>query len=63
MAQSFHLRGQAERCGRLARDSTGTALRDSLLLLGEEYAAQADAEEENEGTAVWRAAPHDQGTD
>ena len=62
MAQSFHLREQTERCRRLARDSTDTALRDSLLLLAEEYAARADAEEENDGTAVWRAGPHDQGT-
>jgi hypothetical protein len=63
MAQSFYLREQAERCRRLARDSTDGVLRDSLLLLAEEYAARADAEEENEGTAVWRAGPHDRGTD
>jgi hypothetical protein len=62
MAQSFHLREQAERCRRLARDSTDSVLRDSLLLLADEYAARAVAEE-NEGTAVWRAGPHDNGTD
>jgi hypothetical protein len=62
MAQSLYLREQAERCRRLARDSTDPALRDSLLLLAEEYAARADAEE-NVGAVVWRAGPHDRGTD
>jgi hypothetical protein len=61
MARSFHLREQAERCRRLARDSTDGVLRDSLLLLAEEYAARADAEEDD-GTAGWRAGPH-KGTD
>ena len=63
MAQFFYLREQAERCRPLARDSTDTALRDSLVLLAEEYAARAGAEEEDDGAAVWRAGPHDQGTD
>jgi hypothetical protein len=27
-------------------------------LLAEKYAARADAEEENEGAAIWRAGPH-----
>jgi hypothetical protein len=62
MVQSFHLREQAERCRRLARDSTDTSLRDSLLLLAEEYAARADAEADD-GTAVWRAGPHHNATD
>jgi hypothetical protein len=62
MAQSFYLREQAERCRRLARDSTDPALRGSLLLLAEEYAARADAEE-SDGSAVWRAGSQDKGTD
>jgi hypothetical protein len=45
MAQSFYLREQAERC-RLVHDSTDNALRDSLLLLAEECAARASAQEE-----------------
>ena len=62
MPQLFFLREQAERCRRLARDSTDLALRDSLVRLAEEYTARADAqeneeenEEENQGAAVWRA--------
>jgi len=43
MAQSLHLHEQAERCRRLARDSTGTDLRDRLLQLADEYAARAAA--------------------
>jgi hypothetical protein len=54
MAESFHLRDQAERCSRLARDSTDSNLRDSLLGLAEEYTARANAHE-NDDTAVWRA--------
>jgi hypothetical protein len=54
MAQSFHLREQAERCRRLARDCTDPALRDSLLRLAEEYAARAGAQE-NDDTTVWQA--------
>ena len=52
MAQSFQLREQAERCRRLARDSTDSVLRDSLLSLAEEYASRVDAEAENDGTAL-----------
>ena len=66
MPQLFFLREQAERCRRLARDSTDLALRDSLVRLAEEYTARADAqeneeenreenEEGNQGAAVWRA--------
>jgi hypothetical protein len=54
MAQPFHLREQAERCRRLARDCTDPALRDSLLRLAEEYAARAGAQE-NDDTTVWQA--------
>jgi hypothetical protein len=61
MAQSFHLREQAERCRRLARDSTDPVLRGSLFKLADEYAARAGAEE-NEDTAVWRASSDDAGT-
>ena len=54
MAQSFHLREQAERCRRLARESTDPVLRDHLLKLAEEYTARADAGE-NDNPAVWQA--------
>jgi len=54
MAQSFHLREQAERCRRLARDCTDPTLRDSLLRLAGEYAARAGAQE-NDDMAVWQA--------
>ena len=63
MAQSFHLREQAERCRRLARDSTDSVLRDSLLKLADEYAARAGAREnddENDDKAVWQAGSEDQ---
>ena len=60
MAQSFHLREQAERCRRLARDSTDPTLRDSLLRLADEYAARASAQE-NDDKAVWQAGSDDQG--
>ncbi len=59
MAQSFHLREQAERCRRLARDSTDPLLRNSLLGLAEEYAAPAGAQE-NGDTTVWQAGSRDQ---
>ena len=55
MAQSFPLREQAERCRRLARDSTDPVLRDNLLKLAEEYTARADAGE-NDDPAVGRPA-------
>jgi hypothetical protein len=58
MAESFHLREQAERCRRLARDSTDPNLRDSLLRLAEEYTARANAQETDD-TAVWRAGSDD----
>ena len=51
MAQSFYLREQAERCRRLARDSTDPNLRDSLLKLADEYAAHARAQENDETDA------------
>jgi hypothetical protein len=54
MAESFHLREQAGRCRRLARDSTDPNLRDSLLRLAEEYTERASAQETDD-TAVWRA--------
>jgi hypothetical protein len=60
MAQSFYLVEQAERCRRLARDSSDLALRDSLLRLAEEYAARANRER-NDGTAVWQAGSNDPG--
>ena len=59
MVQSFHLREQAERCRRLARDSTDPLLRNSLLGLAEEYAAPAGAQE-NGDTTVWQAGSRDQ---
>jgi hypothetical protein len=59
MAQSFHLREQAERCRRLARDCTDLTLRDSLLRLAEEYAARAGAQE-NDDMTVWRAGSYKQ---
>jgi hypothetical protein len=52
MAQPFHLREQAERCRRLARDSTDPVLRDHLLKLAGEYTARADAGE-NDDPAAW----------
>jgi hypothetical protein len=54
MAQSFHLREQAERCRRLARDCTDPTLRDSLLRLAGEYAARAGTQE-NDDMTVWQA--------
>ncbi len=60
MAQSFHLHEQAERCRRLARDSTDPVLRHSLFKLADEYAARAGAEEKDD-TAVRRANPDDKG--
>jgi len=46
MAQSLLLRGQAERCRRLARDCTDDDVRDGLQRLAAEYIAEA-AEQEN----------------
>ena len=61
MAQSFYLREQAERCRRLARDSTDPAVRDGLLTLADEYTAKADAQE-NAETAASRARSGESGT-
>jgi hypothetical protein len=68
MAQSFHLREQAERCRRLARDSTDPSLRDGLMRLADEYAARASARESedanNDATddqTVWQARRDDEG--
>ena len=68
MAQSFHLREQAERCRRLARDSTDPSLRDSLMRLADEYTARAGVQESKEASdganddkTVWRARPDDDG--
>jgi hypothetical protein len=58
MAQSFHLREQAERCRRLARDSADPTLRDSLLKLADESTARASAPEDNDisdDAAIWQA--------
>jgi hypothetical protein len=49
MAQFFHLCEQAERCRRLARDSTDPKLRDRLLELADDYAARAAALHDQEG--------------
>ena len=54
MDQPFYLREQAERCRRLARDCTGPMLRDSPLMLAEEYTGRASTREIDE-TAVWQA--------
>jgi hypothetical protein len=61
MPQTAHLREQAERCRRLARDSTDPILHDSLLKLADEYSARADAQQ-NEHTGVWQARPDDETT-
>jgi hypothetical protein len=63
MVQSFFLREQAARCRRLARASTDPSVRDGLLNLAEEYTAKADAQEQNDETAVWQANSDDQGMD
>jgi hypothetical protein len=59
MAQSFYLRGRAERCRRLARDSTDPSLRDSLVKLADDFIARANAQENqaNDDTAVWQTGP------
>jgi hypothetical protein len=56
MAESFYLREQAERCRRVARDSTDPTLRDSLCKFAEEYIARAVAQETDD-PAVWQAGP------
>jgi hypothetical protein len=60
MAQLFHFREQAERCRRLARDSSDPSVRDGLLSLADEYTAKADALE-NDQAAVWLADSSDDG--
>jgi hypothetical protein len=60
MAQSVHFREQAERCRRLARDSTDPVLRDSLLRLADEYTAQATPQEDDV-PAFWQAGSDDNG--
>jgi hypothetical protein len=60
MAQLFHFREQAERCRRLARDSSDPSVRDGLLSLADEYTAKADALE-NDQAAVWQAGSSDDG--
>ena len=62
MDQPFYLIGQAERCRRLARDSTDASLSDSLLELAGKYTARASAGE-NDGTAVRLADADDQGSE
>jgi hypothetical protein len=59
-AQSLQLHEQAERCRRLARDSTDTNLRDRLLELADEYAARATAMEDQE-TAIRNAGSDEPG--
>jgi hypothetical protein len=62
MAQSLQLREQAERCRRLARDSTDPSLQNRLLRLADEYAARAGAQEnedENDDKTVWQAGSDD----
>jgi hypothetical protein len=44
MVPSANLREQAERCRRLARDCIDPGVRDGLLKLADEYAAQAAEE-------------------
>ena len=60
MAQSLQLREQAERCRRLARDSTDLNLRDRLLEVADQYAAQAAAIEDQE-TPIRNAGSEDSG--
>ena len=62
MDQPFYLPGRAERCRRLAGDSTDAGLSDSLPGLAEEYTARASAGE-NDGTAVRLADADGQGTE
>ncbi len=50
MAQSLQLQQQAERCRRLARDSTDPGVRDSLMRLADEYAARAGAQQSEDAS-------------
>ncbi len=58
MAQSLHLREQAERCRRLARDCADLNLRDGLLKLADQYTGRA-AVLEGQETPVRNAASED----
>jgi hypothetical protein len=60
MDQPFYLREQAERCRRLARDSTDPSLRDSLPKLAGEQVARASAQA-NDERAVLQAGSDDEG--
>jgi hypothetical protein len=55
----FNLRGQAERCRRLARNSTDLALGDSLPMAADEDAVPANAQNDDD-TAVASAGSNDQ---
>ena len=48
MAQSFHLREQADRCRRLARGTSDSVTRERLEKLGAEYDAQAEARDKED---------------
>jgi hypothetical protein len=58
MEQSF-FREQADRCRRLARDSTDPVLQASLRRLGDEYQMRADELENDEIISAKRADPGD----
>ncbi len=62
MEQCFYFREQAERCRRLARDSTDPAWRDGVVRLADECAARAgdlkNASENDDATA-WQAGSDD----
>jgi hypothetical protein len=60
VAEPFYFRDQAERCRRLARDSTDPPSRDNLLGLAEEYIARAAAQETGD-PAVWQTGPNEDG--
>ena len=62
MARSFYLLEQAERCRRLARESTDPSVRDSLFMLADEYTAKANAQEQDDEPAVWQANADSQGS-
>jgi hypothetical protein len=51
MAQSFHLREQADRCRRLARSTNDLVTQERLRELAGEYDAQAEAQDAAEGDA------------
>jgi hypothetical protein len=51
MAQSFHLRDQADRCRRLARGTNDLVTQERLIKLAAEYDAQADTQDAADGDA------------